>query len=159
MIVEMLFSFGMGCAGYLIARTLGAALLTRKTPEQHAQYRDAILQELHHNAALRAELADSDQRLVNMWHDAPDGQARWIVACRDQISDLAPRLIELGQRFGFRLPPAGAGDPPERPAERPEAVDGSTVASIDEAATAGQPGLAWVGSVPITNQPNGEAPN
>ena len=147
MIVEMLFSFGMGCAGYLIARTLGAQ-------------RGVVVQLLQDGVAvLRAELADSDQRLVNMWHDAPDGQARWIVACRDQISDLAPRLIELGQRFGFRLPPAGAGDPPERPAERPEAVDGSTVASIDEAATAGQPGLAWVGSVPITNQPNGEAPN
>jgi hypothetical protein len=153
MILEILFSLGMGCAGYFIARTLNGALQTRKTPQQHEQYRDAVLQELNHAAALRAEIADSDQRLVNLWHDAPDGQARWIVACRDQISDLAPRLIELGRRFGFRLPPPGAGDPPERPAERPEAADGSTVASADEAATAGQPGLAWVGSVPITSQP------
>lgn len=157
MILEILFSLGMGCAGYFIARTLNGALQTRKTPQQHEQYRDVVLRELHHAAALRAEIADSDQRLVNLWHDAPAGQARWIVACRDQISDLAPRLIELGQRFGFRLPPPAAtttvAAEPVRPAERAEAADGSTVASADEAATAGQPGLAWVGSVPITSQP------
>ena len=147
---DMALAFGMGVVAFFAAKVTALVLLHRPIPRQHELRREAILDELRHNLALRAELADSDQRLVEAWESAPDEQARWIVDSREKLGNVAPKLIELAKRYGFRAP--------EPSQEAPAVPAAPELAPPEQPATAPDLGAAWVGPVRMATNDD-EAPN
>ena len=107
-----------GGIAYVIATILHTVLVRRQIPKQHERYRDELLQLFFRRMQCTAEIADIDQRLVEVHAAAPDEQALWIATTAESAALLPARMRELARRFRFMVPEP----PPEQQQQHAEVV-------------------------------------
>jgi len=95
-----------GAGGYVFATIVHTVLTRASIPKQHQRYRDELLQLFTRRMQCTAEIADIDQRLVEMHEAAPSEQALWLARTAESAAMLPVRLRDLARGFGFRIPDA-----------------------------------------------------
>jgi hypothetical protein len=128
----------MGVVAFLVSQSVYRFVLGTAVPKNHQRYRDRILERLHYLLNLKAELADVEQELIELWEKAPSKQARLIVTTVDRAAILPPALHAIARRYGFSVP-----DVPEPPAEPP--VVAEEAGEREDLAPAGATIIPWTG--------------
>lgn len=131
-------SFFMGLFAYVLSSALGSLVTGGRIPKSHKHYRDRILELLHYLLNLKAEVADVEQELVELWEKAPDKQARLIATNSERAAMLPPAIHAIARRYGFSAPDA-VEPPPEPPVKEVDKEEDGEMPS------SGANVIAWTG--------------